>query len=153
MNNRCVTCWKRRGGVTLVEVLGGLVLIGVVLTGLLKARADLKRQSYRAQRKAIAIEIADHLLNTWWANLEEFPIGQHGQVTLDQIAPTDPWPWEAHKAGEMSWRTTQRLDDVAERLGARIVRLEIIDDRPMETGKVLVSVELLLPEEDEPTDA
>ncbi len=169
MRRRYRTCSRRYNGVTLIEALGGLALIGVVLTGLIKARGDFTRQTYAAQRKAQAVALADRLLETWWADIDQFPIADHGAIPTGRLAgagsghPGDAGQNNATDipgAGVgmgvgvgvpgVRWRTTVRPDEMAERLGARVVRLEIVDDRPTDAGKVLAAVEVLLPLSQEP---
>src|SRR5437667_12469498 len=55
----------RRAGVTLVEVLAGLLLLGTVLASALIARGRFLRQWAAADQRLAAAHAADAMLATW----------------------------------------------------------------------------------------
>src|SRR5947207_9417863 len=61
---RRIACTKRRG-VTLVEVLAGLLLLATVLASALIARGRFLRQWAEADQRLAAAHAADAMLATW----------------------------------------------------------------------------------------
>jgi len=101
----------QRPGVTLVEVLGALVLLGVLVASMMSARTLYHRQSVAAQRKQAAVTAADKLLTSWWGDLEKFPTGSQGGVPGDS---------------QLRWRTSIISQPQLEPLRVKVVRLEIL---------------------------
>lgn len=56
---------QARRGLTLIEVLASLVLLGVLFTGLLLGKARMTRQWSHAQDRQAAVRVADELLTQW----------------------------------------------------------------------------------------
>ena len=127
-DRRKVSPRRQARGVTLVEVLGALALLGTLLVWLIVGQARLVRQTGRAQRKIEAVKIADQLLTTWWQNRTNFPYQGSGPAGPDLI-------WQT--------RIIERPELTA--LGAEVVRLDIVDQRPEAAGTSLTSVEVVLP--------
>ena len=69
MTNRLNNCSRncRRGGLTLIEVVIGLLLLSTLLSSLLLSHQRHARQLQLAQRTLAAIDSADRLLADWFA--------------------------------------------------------------------------------------
>jgi hypothetical protein len=94
------------------------------------------RQLALAERKSQAIAAADELIAGWYARPEGVPIGKSGPI---------------ESPDGLSWQTRQVANGPITRLGARVVRVEILQDRRgssagPEAGEVLVTVDLVLPQ-------
>jgi hypothetical protein len=122
---------------TLVEVIAGLALLGSVLVAMLMARAGYMRQTARANRRLQAIAAADALLTAWHRDPAALHPGSGGELPGD---------------GQLSWRSRLVPSAEADGLGARVVRLEVLDERPSASASpVLATVEFLVePEDREP---
>ncbi len=135
MKSNCTTCSRRsrRVGLTLIEVVAAIVILGTILVGVVLARSRHTRQIRLAQRKATAVRLADRLLTDWWTDPNGVPVGQSG--------PVDP-------EGTLVWETRERTTPGARRIGGRVVELTV---RNAETTSAfptegpLVSVQLVLP--------
>lgn len=116
---------------TLVEVVGGLALLATLLVALLLAKARYTRQAAQAERRLQAVAAADALLATWQRDPRAIPrTGGSGAL--------------AGEAG-LSWRAQGITNAVASELGAAVVRLEIVDDRPdAAADAVLTSIDFLV---------
>ncbi len=71
-----------RRGMTLIEVVAGIALLGTILTTTVMAQARLLRQHQRALVKLQAVEAVDRLLMQWSVAREEIPVESSG-VLLD----------------------------------------------------------------------
>jgi hypothetical protein len=122
---------------TLVEVIAGMALLASVLVAMLLARAGYMRQTARANRRLEAVAAADALLTAWHRDPATLHPGSGGPVAGD---------------GQLAWRTRLVASAEAESLGARVVRLEVLDERPAASpSPVLATVEFLVePENHEP---
>lgn len=122
-------------GLTLIEVLASLALLGTLLVALVQARGDHLRQWTLAQRKLEAVDAAERLLEAWWADPATLP--RSGSGTLD---------------GGWRWRTQVREAPALEHeaLHAELVRLEVLE---AEGPKVLVTIDLFVPRPPEPPPA
>src|SRR5688572_15241286 len=63
----------RARGMTLIEVLAGVALLGSLLVGVVLARGRYIRQWTTAQHRLEAVQAADALLNQWWASEDSVP--------------------------------------------------------------------------------
>src|SRR3954464_10234738 len=71
----------RRAGVTLVEVLAGLVLLGTVLASVTIARGRFMRQWAQAEQRLTAVHAADALMARWMSGgPQAVPVPAQGQV-------------------------------------------------------------------------
>jgi hypothetical protein len=86
-----------------------------VLVAMLLARAGYMRQTARANRRLEAVAAADALLTAWHRDPATLHPGSGGPVAGD---------------GQLAWRTRLVASAEAESLGARVVRLEVLDERP-----------------------
>jgi hypothetical protein len=116
---------------TLVEVVASLALLASLLVGLLLAKARYTRQAALAERRIEAARAADRLLAAWWADPPRFPRRGAGQID---------------GAADLSWRTSLVANPTLGELGAQVVRLEVLDDRPTAPPPegVLATVEVVL---------
>jgi hypothetical protein len=130
--------WPAARAMTLVEVVAGLALLGSVLVGILLARGACLRQTARSNRRLEAVAAADALLTAW-----------HQDPAL--LKPEGGGPLAGD--GQLAWRTAIVPSAEARSLGARIVRLEVFDQRVVASPwPVLASVEFLIePENSAPS--
>ena len=127
---------RDKRGLTLVEVVLGLALLGALLVSILVTRSRVARQSYLAQRRQDAVRAADRLLNQWWAEPAKFPRTAAGALA---------------DAPALAWRTQTVANDDARSLGGAVVRLDVLDrSQQADASGVILSVEVLLPWEDQP---
>jgi hypothetical protein len=98
---------------TLIEVLAGLVVLGTVLASVTIARGRFMRQAARAQQKIEATRAIDEMISTWLIGPpDELPVPSQGSLNGSR---------------NLAWRTSWRFDRAAESLGARVVRLDVVD--------------------------
>jgi len=89
MKTKPKRCWpSRRRGMTLVEAAVGMAIMATLLTAVVMSVSKLSRQSQAAQERLAACEVADSLLETWWATPEGVP--DQGQGT---IQGRQGWTW------------------------------------------------------------
>jgi prepilin-type N-terminal cleavage/methylation domain-containing protein len=126
-----------RRGLTLVEVLAALVLLGTILTGLVMAKSHHTRQLARTAARQTAVRRVDELITRWWTSSQGVPIDQRGTVD-----------------GESSWIWETRLvqNDALQTLGTRVVRV-IVRPASGDIGiatddQEAISVDLVLPDPD-----
>ena len=111
---------------TLIEVIAGLVVLATLVCALTIARGRFMRQWESAQRRTQAVEAMDRMLAGW--------IG--GAGAEDAI----PVPARGTLAGVdgCAWRTQWVGDAGAMRVGAGVVRVEVLDG-----GRRLFSVDVM----------
>jgi hypothetical protein len=112
---------------TLIEVVGGLALLGTLLVAVLLAKAKFTRQAATADRKLQAVAAADELLTAWRQDAHALPRDGSGPIAGDR---------------QLSWRTRSVANADVAALGAQTVRLEVLDDRV--AGAVLAAVEIVV---------
>ena len=123
-------------GLTLVEVLAALVIMGTILTGLVMAKSHHTRQLAIAREQQAATHVLDSLLSQWWSSPQGVPINQRGSIEKD-----GRWTWESRTVPNSAIQET----------GARVVRVELRPaageaERAPENSQLTVAVELVLPE-------
>ena len=146
MRRKSTTCFRRSPatGLTLVEVVAAVAILGVILVGVVLAKSRLTRQVALAERQQVAVRAADALLAEWWKSVDGVPVGEGGVV---EDAPS------------LVWETRVVPNGPVDRLGARVVRIEIRDVQPRKTraeretddpkaDEPLVAVDLVLPDPD-----
>jgi prepilin-type N-terminal cleavage/methylation domain-containing protein len=101
-----------RAGLTLLEVVAAIAILGTVLAGMVLARSHHARQIARAQRLENAVRVADELLSGWWTRPQGIPIAESGSVDGN---------------ASLSWQTRLVADLAIGTLGARVVRIEVRD--------------------------
>lgn len=125
----CVS--RGRSGLTLVEVVAGLLLMSTLLVGILTTCGRHTRQIKRARQQMAAAALADRLLTEWARDPEQ-------RFTENGCDPSD-------ESG-LSWRwRTVESGNVPETMGIEIVRLEILSAKFHEEEKPLVAVEIVRP--------
>jgi hypothetical protein len=107
---------------TLIEVVAGLALLVAIMAALLLAKSH-----WLAANSA-----ADELLSAWLQNPKAFPIQSGGAVP---------------EHADMRWETSLVSNTGVERLGTRVVRLEILPTD--HAAAPLCRVELVLPNPDD----
>jgi prepilin-type N-terminal cleavage/methylation domain-containing protein len=104
---------RPRPGVTLIEILAGLVILGTLLVSIAIARGRFLRQIAEADRRLTAIHSADALLAAWMSGpAQNVPLAAQG--ALDQTQ-------------NFTWRTRVIRNPDATRVDAMLVRLEVFD--------------------------
>ena len=111
---------------TLIEIVVGLVVLAVLISSLAIARGRFLRAWSEGQRKLEATAAVDRMLAGW--------IGGGGG---DDSIPV-PGQGALNGVEGCSWRTNWVGEPGATRLGAGVVRLEV-----MESGRRLLSVEVM----------
>ena len=134
-NNQWPCC--RPKGLTLIEVVASLAILGTLLVAVLLAEARCRRQSAGANARLAACREAESLLETWWADLEKFPRNGQGEVENQR---------------EFFWRTSTLGNQEVEKLGGRVVRLEIFSRLGASREKPVVTVDVVLPSQHESSD-
>lgn len=92
--HRSGTSWRSFVGVTLIEVLAALALLGSLAVAMLLSRGRLIEQHHRARQKLEAVQAADALLATWWADASH---GSDGPIPINQRGRLEShpgWVWE-----------------------------------------------------------
>jgi prepilin-type N-terminal cleavage/methylation domain-containing protein len=98
-------------GLTLIEVMAGLAILGTLLASLVVVRGRYLRQWAFAGRKEKAVQVADRLLAAWWMNPDKLPRNGAGDVPN----------------GKLRWRTYVVESAAADGLKVQIVRLELFE--------------------------
>ncbi len=116
----------RRAGITLIEILAGLVVLGVLISTVMVARSRSMRQWADADRKLEAARAVDRMVAGWIGSAEgpdKIPVPSIG--TLQGVEG-------------VTWETRWIADPAARTVGAGIVRLEVFQDR-----RPILTLELL----------
>ncbi|MBX2851120.1 MAG: type II secretion system GspH family protein [Phycisphaeraceae bacterium] len=130
-----MTCSRARG-LTLIEVVAAIAILGTLLVGVVLAKSRLTRQSGAAQDTMQAVRLSDSLLANWWSQPEGVPVGSAGV-----LSESDALRWQ-----------TRVIDNagIAE-FGARVVRYEVFQDQKKlsrgdeDLGPLLV-IDLVVPD-------
>lgn len=131
----------RARGLSLIEVVASIALMGVLLVGIVTARAKHLHQVTVAERKLAAIDAADTLIASWFATpvSEEQPshVPRDGEGA---VAEVDGMWWKTRMVDALG--TT----DDRERLEIDVVRLTITDTHA-QTGEYIpiLAVDLVVP--------
>lgn len=129
---RPVIFWRRRSGVTLIEVLVALALLGSLAVAMVLSRGRLRDQYDLAEKKMQAVQVADAMLAQWWAgDLKHVPAGLSGH-----IEGYPGWGWETQPI------TSRELMS----FGAHVVRLRIFDESTLGDPVELTSVDVVVPQ-------
>ena len=139
MTTKWTTCSRRlrRDGLTLLEVVAGIAILGTILVVVVLSKSRHTRQLALTQRRNVAVRAADELIAGWWTRCEGVPVGERGAVEAD---------------ASLAWETRVVPNDAIEKLGARVVRVELRESEPDRwaaddgTGDPLVAVDLVLPD-------
>jgi type II secretory pathway pseudopilin PulG len=145
--------WSRcpQDGLTLIEVVVGLLLLSTLLASLLLSHGRHVRQVQLAQRKLVAIEAADRLLADWFAAPDGIPISATGKVAWDSVPRQNRslgTESQATAKGPVSlwWETFVSDTRHVETLGVQTVRVLIREGEPGdEAAQPLLDLSLLTP--------
>ena len=117
---------SRSAGLTLIEVVAGLALMGGLVAALMFARVRFARQSAALDAREQAVAAADGLLAAWWREPTTLPAENAGRVPGD---------------ARLTWRTTARPNATLEQLRGVPVRLDILrDDTPVLALDIVVPI-------------
>lgn len=127
----CSSC-SRAAGLTLIEVVAAIAILGTILVGIVMAKSRHTAQLASAERRMAAVTVADELIASWWLG-EDIPVDQSGICERDE---------------SLAWQTRWVTNTPIEQLGARVIRVEMHDRRPARDSmdKVLVTVDLVVPD-------
>jgi prepilin-type N-terminal cleavage/methylation domain-containing protein len=132
MNKRSTTCSRCSHGLTLIEVVAAIAILGTLIAGIVMARSRHRHQLALTRRKSAAVRVADALLTDWWAVPGGVPVGESGLI------PTDK---------SLRWETRRVINSDIEALGADVVRVEIHEAEPppsTENPVPLLTVDLVV---------
>lgn len=129
--SRSATFLRRRSGVTLIEVLAAMALLGSLAVAMVLSRGRLVDQHQLAQQKMDAVNVADALLAQWWTgDPAAFPVGETGDIDSHP-----DWAWQTREIPNLALRP----------FAARVVQLRIVDASAPGEPVELTSVDLVLP--------
>src|SRR5262245_61261655 len=116
MNTKCNIFSPRsaRTGLTLLEVVAAIAILGGILVGLVLSKSRNERQLAVAKRQSQGVRLLDDLIASWWAadaSGRAVPIGAYGAVSH----------------GAWAWETRIVANPAIEKLGAKVVRVEMYD--------------------------
>ena len=125
--------WSR-AGLTLIEVVAAVAILGTILVGVVLAKSRHTHQLALAERKMAAVRAADELIAGWWTG-SGVPIGGSGMV-------------EGYEA--LFWQTRVVPNEAVGKLGASVLRVELFESGASEAARgnaddTLVTVDLVLP--------
>lgn len=106
---------RLRRGLTLIEVLAAIAILGTVLVGVVLARSRHTRQLADTHRQNALVRATDELIASWWSSAEGVPVEQSGVCGPN---------------GEMVWQTRVVSNRAVETMGARVVRVEVRPEQP-----------------------
>lgn len=124
---------SRQAGLSLIEVVAAIAILGAILVGIVLAKSSHTRQLALARRKQQAVRAADALIARWWRE-DDVPIGQQGMIEGKE---------------SLRWKTRLARKPRLAKLGARVLRVSIYRvnaERPAlaSADHELVSVDLVL---------
>ncbi len=128
------TC-SRRGGLTLIEVVAAIAILGTLLVVIVLAKSRHTRQLGQARQVAAAAAAADELIAGWWVRGPQIPINDSGRI-------------EGHE--HLIWRTHVAGGNALAKLDAEIIRVEIRKDFPGSgpqdsAESLLFNIDLVMP--------
>lgn len=135
---------SRYRGMTLVEVVAGMALLGTLLVSIVMATAKLTAQSRLAAHRVEAYLAADQLLFSWWSDWQNFPRNESGT-----ISGHDDWRWRTFSTDskiDLSVKVKKKSpgDQEIEKLDIDLVTLEILEIDKQDI--LLASVQVLIAE-------
>lgn len=129
-SKRSSRSWPAKG-MTLLELVVSLALVGTLLVGSLMAFGRHVRQARHARLRLEAVRSADRLLTQWFTENGHVPVSGEGSVS---------------GADELTWQTETVTTDGAEALAVSAVRLTIKRRDASNEEPALASVYLVVPE-------
>lgn len=140
MIRQWTTCSRRSAaGLTLIEVVAAIAIIGTILVGIVLAQSRHTRQIARTQQIDAAIEAADAQIQRWWSSTDGVPMDERGMV----------------EGASLRWVSRIVASDSLERLEAQVVRIDfhatagLAGEIDGARGEPLFSVDLVVPAPDE----
>ncbi|WP_428387999.1 type II secretion system protein [Mucisphaera sp.] len=127
---------RHRPGLTLIEVVAALVILGTILAGIVVARARHIDQLAEARTLTELSDVADRLITGWWLDPNGPPVNAQGSLS------GDAQPGASDGDG-ITWRTSLVPNRGLEDLALRSLRIEVVQ------GETVLAVELALPAETE----
>ena len=122
---------QQRNGLTLVEVVAGLLLMSTLLVGILMACGGQIRQTKLAQRRLAAVRLADGLLTQWFNDSEQ---------TLSESSGGSP------EGSGLSWQIRSvESGESCKAMNVEVVRLEILTNDAHDKQEPLVVVDVVKP--------
>lgn len=121
-----------RQGMTLIEVVAGLALMGTLLAAMLSAKGGYVRQQQYAQRVLTAVALADEFLVSHWHNIEALELIGGGRFSQHD---------------GLTWSVTRIDDASAADWYCKILRFRVVDATGSADDPPLVSVDLLIPDD------
>ena len=138
MSMRLKRSWRcsRARGLTLIEVVAAIAILGTLLVGVVLAKSRHTRQAALAQTKMQAVLLTDELIAGWWDGADGVPIGDEGVLS---------------EADALRWQTRLVNNHKIASLGARVVRVEVHEeDRDLRHGdrrdEPVLIVDLVVPD-------
>ncbi len=144
----------RTRGLTLVELLASLALLGGVLGGAVLAKARLSRQWSAAQHRLVAVERLDAMLERWHAE-GHIPPNASGTLSSAPLAPpeagtgTDRWDelnvLDTGPNRGLRWSTSLVDEPALLAHGIQLIRVAVHftqEDKP----RLLLELDLLSPD-------
>ncbi len=128
---------SRARGLSLIEVVIGMALLGLFLASIFIAQAKLTRQSVIARQKALAISATDTLLASWATDWASFPTDDSGTIPDHD---------------NLQWQTQSQDAAELEELGIAKVQLTITDTTVNNAEEPILQLELAVPMEEEEQD-
>jgi len=124
-------CYRRSTarGLTLVEVVAGLVLLATLLASILVAFGSQAAQIRAARDRMAAIDMADRLLSEWTSQNAIPAVG-----TQQSLPGTENW----------SWRVVAKKSAELERTGVSSVCVQVFRSPQTGTERVLASVDVIV---------
>lgn len=134
MMDKQKTSWRPSTGVTLIEVLAALALLGSLAVAMILSRGQLMDQHRRAEQKLEAVRVADRLLAQWWeSEPKSLPINSRGEVQGH-----DGWVWETSVVEKAELQP----------FNAQVVRYRILNEAELDVSikpVELTTVDLVMP--------
>lgn len=104
---------SRRSGLTLIEVVAALAILGTLLVGVVLAKSRHTHQRARAEVVSQATHAADVMLEQWWQSGRGVPAESQGVL---------------ESSGVLTWRTRVLSDPLPNKVAVQVVRLEIYSE-------------------------
>lgn len=105
---------SRSRGLTLIEVVAAIAILGSVLVGLLLAQSRHTDQLIKARLQSSAVVATDELIAQWSTQPQGVPIDAEGSLPAVE---------------GVTWRTLFVANAPIVEVGARVVRVEVLDQR------------------------
>jgi len=126
-------------GLTLIEVVAAIAILGGILVGIVLAHSRHTRQLTLAERQQAAVRAADELITRWRGSERGVPVGREGVVPFDEA---------------LRWRTRLVESEPIARVGGRVVRVSLHVAEPATSSldpadHKLVTVDLVLPKRED----